>query len=57
MVQIGFLIMAAGLIYGGIQGLRGAETEYGKLSSGVSIAMIVVASLLIAAAIALPFLI
>lgn len=46
MVQIGLLVVAAGILFGGIQALRGKESSEKETPKAVAIAMIVVAALL-----------
>jgi hypothetical protein len=56
-IQVGGLLMAVGLAWPGIQGLRGVPDSTGKKTSrGTAIACLVLAVLLAAGALAAPYL-
>jgi hypothetical protein len=56
-VQLGGLLMAAGLAWAGVQGLRGVPDSSGKTTSkGTAIACLVLAALLAAGALVAPYL-
>jgi hypothetical protein len=57
-IMLGGLLMAAGLAWTGVQGLRGIPDARGKQTSrGVAVICLVLAVLLAAGSVALPFLI
>jgi hypothetical protein len=57
MVQIGGVVMALGLVWAGVQGLRGVPDTTGKTTSkGMAVVCLVLAVLLATGAIAAPYL-
>jgi hypothetical protein len=57
MVQLGGACLAAGLVWLGVQGLRGVPDSTGKTTSkGTAVVCLVLAALLAAGAIAAPYL-
>jgi hypothetical protein len=56
MVQLGLILVAAGLAWVGVQGLRGIPDSKGKATSkGTAVACLAFALLLVAGAVALLF--
>ena len=57
MFRVGLILVAVGIAWVGVQGLRGVPDSKGKVSSkGTAIVCLVLALLLAAGAVALPFL-